>query len=78
MTGDETYEGSHIAMTYTALLSLLILQDDLQRLNKEAIVAGLKALQLENGRYAYAWLDKGRPVTFLIKMSIDETQIVLS
>ena len=37
-------------MTYTALLSLLILGDDLSRVNKEAVVQGLKTLQLKNGR----------------------------
>lgn len=41
---------SHITMTYAAINSLLILGDDLQRLQKEAILAGVKALQLENGR----------------------------
>ena len=45
------YEGSHIAMTYSALLSLLILKDDLSRVNKEAIVMGLKSLQLDNGSF---------------------------
>ena len=37
-------------MTYTAMLSLLILGDDLSRVNKKAIIEGLKALQLDNGR----------------------------
>jgi len=37
-------------MTYTALLSLLVLGDDLSRVNKKAIIHGLKSLQLENGR----------------------------
>lgn len=41
---------SHITMTYAAINTLLILGDDLQRLQKEAILAGVKALQLENGR----------------------------
>ena len=44
------YEEGHIAMTYTALCCLLILGDDLSRVNKKAIVAGLKAVQLDNGR----------------------------
>ena len=37
-------------MTYTAMLSLLILGDHLSRVNKKAIIEGLKALQLDNGR----------------------------
>lgn len=44
---------SHITMTYAAINCLLILGDDLQRLNKTAILAGIKALQLDNGRYTF-------------------------
>lgn len=43
---------SHIAMTYTALLSLLILGDDLGRVKKESVLAGLKALQMPNGCFS--------------------------
>lgn len=46
------YDSGHIAMTYTALCSLLILGDDLSLVNKEACLAGLRALQLQDGRYA--------------------------
>uniref|UniRef100_A0A4W5K9L0 Protein geranylgeranyltransferase type I, beta subunit n=1 Tax=Hucho hucho TaxID=62062 RepID=A0A4W5K9L0_9TELE len=38
-----------VAMTYTGLACLVILGDDLSRVNKEACLMGLKALQLENG-----------------------------
>ncbi|KAJ8028982.1 Geranylgeranyl transferase type-1 subunit beta [Holothuria leucospilota] len=38
-------------MTYTGLCSLLILGDDLSRVNKEAVVEGLKALQLPSGSF---------------------------
>ena len=44
------YDVSHIAMTYTGLTSLLILNDDLSRVNKTAVLTGLKALQKEDGR----------------------------
>ena len=44
------YDCSHIAMTYTALASLLILGDDLSRVNRPAVIAALKALQLPDGR----------------------------
>ena len=37
-------------MTYTALASLLILGDDLSRVNKPAVIEALKALQLPDGR----------------------------
>ena len=41
---------SHITMTYAAINSLLILEDNLERLNRKGILAGVKALQLSNGR----------------------------
>ena len=44
---------SHITMTYAAINTLLILGDDLERIHKEGILAGVRALQLENGRYIY-------------------------
>ena len=37
-------------MTYTALLSLLVLGDDLSSVDKSAVIAGLKNLQLADGR----------------------------
>uniref|UniRef100_A0A8C2NS07 Geranylgeranyl transferase type-1 subunit beta n=1 Tax=Capra hircus TaxID=9925 RepID=A0A8C2NS07_CAPHI len=43
------YDSGHIAMTYTGLSCLVILGDDLSRVNKEACLAGLRALQLEDG-----------------------------
>lgn len=45
------YDCSHIAMTYTALASLLILGDDLSRVNRPAVIAALKALQLPDGSF---------------------------
>ena len=47
------YDCSHIAMTYTALASLVILGDDLSRVNRPAVIEGLKALQLSDGRSEY-------------------------
>uniref|UniRef100_A0A673YQB0 Protein geranylgeranyltransferase type I, beta subunit n=1 Tax=Salmo trutta TaxID=8032 RepID=A0A673YQB0_SALTR len=40
-----------VAMTYIGLACLVILGDDLSRVNKEACLMGLKALQLEDGRF---------------------------
>lgn len=37
-------------MTYTALATLLILGDDLSRVNRAAIIKSLRTLQLEDGR----------------------------
>ncbi|XP_041365891.1 geranylgeranyl transferase type-1 subunit beta-like isoform X2 [Gigantopelta aegis] len=45
------YDSSHIAMTYTALASLLILGDDFSRVDRMAIVDGLGALQQDNGSF---------------------------
>ena len=38
-------------MTYSALTCLLILGDDLSRVNRRAVIEGLKSLQNEDGRY---------------------------
>ncbi|XP_069481619.1 geranylgeranyl transferase type-1 subunit beta isoform X2 [Ambystoma mexicanum] len=46
------YDSGHIAMTYTALSCLVILGDDLGRVNKEACLAGVRALQLEDGSFS--------------------------
>ena len=43
---------SHVAMTYSALVTLVTLGDDLSRVNKSKILRGLSTLQNSNGRYA--------------------------
>ena len=48
---DLVYDSGHIAMTYTALLSLLILGDDLSRIDRKAILSGLRKLQLPDGSF---------------------------
>jgi hypothetical protein len=45
------YDTSHIAMAYTALACLLILGDDLSRVNRTAVLAGIRRLQLPNGSF---------------------------
>lgn len=52
------YDSGHVAMTYTGLCSLLILGDDLSRVNKQACLAGLRALQLEDGRSVHVQRQK--------------------
>lgn len=44
---------SHITMTYAAINCLLILGDDLSRIDRRGILSGVKALQLGNGRYSF-------------------------
>uniref|UniRef100_A0A671R207 Geranylgeranyl transferase type-1 subunit beta n=1 Tax=Sinocyclocheilus anshuiensis TaxID=1608454 RepID=A0A671R207_9TELE len=46
-----TYDSGHVAMTYTGLACLVILGDDLSRVDKEACLAGLRALQLQDGSF---------------------------
>ncbi|KFU87826.1 Geranylgeranyl transferase type-1 subunit beta, partial [Chaetura pelagica] len=45
------YDSGHIAMTYTGLSCLVILGDDLSRVDKDAVLAGLRALQLDDGSF---------------------------
>jgi len=47
----EPYDASNLAMTYTALICLIILGDDLSRVNKKAIIESIAQLQQEDGRY---------------------------
>lgn len=44
-------DSGHIAMTYTAVASLLILGDDLSGVNKSAILTALRNLQQEDGSF---------------------------
>jgi geranylgeranyl transferase type-1 subunit beta len=44
------YECGHLAMTYMGLASLIILGDDLSKVNRAAIIEGVRALQQEDGR----------------------------
>ncbi|XP_061719510.1 geranylgeranyl transferase type-1 subunit beta [Cydia pomonella] len=46
------YRCGHLAMTYTALCTLVTLGDDLSRVNRKALVEGVKALQTEEGNFA--------------------------
>ncbi|XP_078698686.1 geranylgeranyl transferase type-1 subunit beta-like [Branchiostoma floridae x Branchiostoma belcheri] len=45
------YDSGHIAMTYTGLCSLLLLGDDLSRVNRRTCVKGLQSLQLADGSF---------------------------
>lgn len=47
------YDHGHVAMTYTALCSLLILGDDLSRVDRQALAYGLTSLQLPDGSFQY-------------------------
>jgi len=49
------FDNAHITMTYTALAALVILGDDLSRVNRKAIVDSLKTLQREDGSFCPAY-----------------------
>lgn len=53
---NEKFANGHLAMTYTGLASLLILGDDLSRVNRTAIVHAVRSLQQEDGRYTILFL----------------------
>ncbi|XP_026749937.1 geranylgeranyl transferase type-1 subunit beta [Galleria mellonella] len=46
------YRCGHLAMTYTGLCMLLTLGDDLSRINRKALVEGVKVLQREEGNFS--------------------------
>ncbi|KAK7116030.1 geranylgeranyl transferase type-1 subunit beta-like [Littorina saxatilis] len=46
------YDSGHVTMSYTALACLLILGDDLSRVNRPAVAAGLRSLQQEDGSFS--------------------------
>lgn len=47
---DHSYDFGSLAMTYSALATLLILGDDLSRVDRQSLKEGLRELQLETGR----------------------------
>ena len=52
-------DSGHIAMTYTAIASLLILGDDLSRVNKTAVLTALRSLQQDDGRWVGILVARG-------------------
>ncbi|CAH0385452.1 unnamed protein product [Bemisia tabaci] len=46
------YRCANVAMDYSALAILVILGDDLSRVNKKAVLEGVKAMQQDNGCFA--------------------------
>ncbi|CAO3595756.1 unnamed protein product [Absidia cylindrospora] len=59
------YDSSHIANTYTALLNLLLLGDDLSRVNRKAIVKTIQCLQQDDGSIAPTYGSLERDVRFI-------------
>ncbi|KAJ3665524.1 hypothetical protein Zmor_001016 [Zophobas morio] len=48
------YKWGHIANTYSALTTLIILGDDLERIHRDSVIKSLRTLQLPNGCYTGA------------------------
>ncbi|KAK5649841.1 hypothetical protein RI129_000870 [Pyrocoelia pectoralis] len=53
-TSNSLYKWSHLAGTYCGLCSLIILGDDLSKVNRGAIIKSLKSLQLADGCFTGA------------------------
>ncbi|RWS28199.1 geranylgeranyl transferase type-1 subunit beta-like protein [Leptotrombidium deliense] len=51
---NDPYDFGHLTMIYSALASLIILGDDLRRIDKHSLVNVIKHLQLEDGSFAAA------------------------
>lgn len=56
---------SHITMTYTGLASLLTVGDDLSRVNKPCIIAGLRALQQPDGSFCSSLTNQEKDMRFV-------------
>ena len=46
------YMQGHLAMAYTSLATLITLEDDLERLDKKALISSISELQQENGSFS--------------------------
>lgn len=57
---DKLCDGVHIAMTYTALATLVILGDDLSRINRKSVLQGLKNLQKPDGSFMASKEEQGK------------------
>ncbi|KAI8925858.1 terpenoid cyclases/protein prenyltransferase alpha-alpha toroid [Entophlyctis helioformis] len=58
-------DGGHLTMTYTALVLLLMLGDDLARVNADAIVTSMRCLQSEDGCFSPTVGSDERDMRFL-------------
>lgn len=48
----DIYKWGHLAMTYTCIAILVILKDDLSRLDRKAIVQGVASVQRSDGSFS--------------------------
>lgn len=59
------YDQSHIAMTYTALCTLITLGDNLDRVDKNSILEGLRLLQQSDGSFKCLHMGSENDLRFL-------------
>ncbi|CAG8545295.1 942_t:CDS:2, partial [Funneliformis caledonium] len=59
------FDAANLAMTYTALTSLLILGDDLSRVNRFSIINSLKYLQKDDGSFTHTYQGMESDMRFL-------------
>ena len=59
------YHQGHIAMTYTALCTLLVLGDDLSRIDKKLLLESTKALQRPDGSFQCTHVPSEHDMRFL-------------
>lgn len=50
--GTNDYKWGHLAMTYTGLAILITLGDDLSRVNRQAVIEGVAAVQRADGSFS--------------------------
>jgi len=62
---DKLCDSVHIAMTYTALATLVILGDDLSRINRKGVLQGLKSLQKPDGSFMASKEEQGCDMRFV-------------
>lgn len=62
------YDSAHLSQTYVALCSLLILRDDLSRVDRKAVLEGVRQCQLSDGRLDF--------FTFLISHNCDMLRLI--
>lgn len=63
------FDCSHVTMTFSALNTLVTLEDDLEKINKKAILDSLKLLQLSDGSFTATFDGSENDVRFLYSAS---------
>ncbi|CAH1408152.1 unnamed protein product [Nezara viridula] len=62
---NKQFTSGHLAMTYTGLASLLILGDDLSRVNRKAIIKGVRSLQQDDGSFCATQMGSENDMRFV-------------